>query len=457
MKAIDMTEGKILPVVIRFAIPLMLGDLFQQLYIITDSAIVGQFVGAKGLAAVGATTFLIKLIIGLFVGISAGASVVIAQCVGAKNMKKLEEAIHIMAGLTILGSIILTAIGVGGSKTLLRLVSIPDDIMDEANIYLAIYFAGVGSQLIYNVGSGVLRAFGDSKRPFIYLIISSIVNVILDLVMIVGLKLGVAGAALATIISQMLSAVLVVYAMIKTKEPYHLSVKNIKIKSKLVSEILHMGLPAGLQSMIVALSNVMVQTHINHFGTQAIAGFGVFNKIDALIMLPINAISITAMTFTGQNYGAGKKKRILEGMKLMFLFQFITWLLGGGICLVFGNRLFYLFTNDAKVVYYAGMNMRICIPLYWAMGSCIAMTSIIRGMGKSKAASLIFIGNMCGMRQLWILFANWRNMGMEGVLLGYPISWILTLAGTLLYTLYLKKLGEFYENTDKEKRIFCIL
>lgn len=457
MKGMDMTEGKVLPLMIRFAIPLMLGDLFQQLYIAADSAILGQFAGAGALAAVGATTFLIKLIIGLFVGISAGASVIIAQSAGGKDYKKLGEAIHTMAGLTIYGGMLLTVIGIVITKPLLHMISTPADIMEQSAVYLRIYFAGALADLVYNVGSGILRSFGDSKRPFIYLVISSLVNIILDLLLIAGFGMGVEGAALATVIAQVVSAVLVIYSMIKTDQPYRLIYSKIKVKKKLVPAILQMGLPAGLQSMIVALSNVIVQANINSVGIAAVAGFGVFNKVDGLIMLPINAIAIAAMTFTGQNYGAGKKKRIVSGIKVIFLMELLAWLIGAVICLLFGKSLFYLFTSDTDVIYYAKLTMLFDIPCYWAMASGYTMTCVIRGMGRSKAASFIFVANMCGMRQLWILFANWRNMGIEGILLSYPVSWLLTLASTLLYALYLKKMGEFNENTDKRECLLCVL
>ena len=454
MKGMDMTEGKILPMMVKFAIPLMLGDLFQQLYVTTDSVIIGQFAGIEALAAVGATFFLIRLIIGLFIGISAGASVVISQCTGAKDYVKLSRSIHTMAGLTIYGGIVLTAIGVLFAKPLLKLVATPADIMDQAVIYLRIYFTGAFAELVYNVGGGVLRAFGDSKRPFIFLVISSIVNIFLDLLFVGVFHMGTAGAALATALSQVVSAVLVVYTMIYTNEHYKLHLVKIHIDKRLVPEILQMGLPAGLQSMIVALSNVIVQANINSAGTAVVAGFGVFNKIDGLIMLPISALAVTAMTFTGQNYGAGKKKRIISGIKWLWVLEGVTWLIGAGICVLFGDRLFYLFTDDAKVIYYARMNMNYCIPCYWAMSIGYAMSCVIRGMGRSKEASILFVMNMCVMRQIWILFAKWKQMGVEGIILSYPVSWVLTVGTMLLYALYLRQKGEFNENADQGE---CIL
>lgn len=260
------------------------------------------------------------------------------------------------------------------------MISTPPDIMKQATVYLRIYFLGAFAELVYNVGSGILRSFGDSKRPFIYLVISSLVNVLLDLLFIAGLGMGVEGAALATVIAQIVSAVLVACSMIKTKEAYHITVTKISVKRSLVPSILKMGLPSGLQSMIVAVSNVIVQMNINGVGTAAVAGFGVFNKVDGLIMLPINAIAITAMTFIGQNYGAMKKRRIVSGIKVLFLLEFLAWLIGAAICLVFGEHLFYLFTSDVKVIYYEKLTMLFDIPCYWAMASGYAMTCVIRGM-----------------------------------------------------------------------------
>ena len=456
MKGMDMTQGKILPMMVKFALPLMLGDLFQQLYVTTDSVIIGQFAGIDALAAVGATFFLIRLIIGLFTGISAGASVVISQSTGAKDYEKLSRSIHTMAGLTIYGGIVLTAVGIVFAKPLLKLVATPPDIMEQAVIYLRLYFTGAFAELIYNVGGGVLRAFGDSKRPFIFLVISSVVNILLDLLFIGVFHMGTAGAAFATALSQVVSASLVVYNMLHTSEHYKLHLRKIHIEKRLVPEILQMGLPAGLQNMIVALSNVIVQANINSAGTAVVAGIGVFNKIDGLIMLPINALAVTAMTFTGQNYGAGKKRRIISGIKWLWVLEALTWMVGTGICILFGDRLFYLFTDDAKVIYYARMNIKYCIPCYWALATGCAMNSVIRGMGKSKEASILFIMNMCVMRQVWILFAKWRQMGVDGIILSYPVSWVLTVGTMLLYALYLKQKGEFNENADQGEYILRV-
>lgn len=361
MKSLSMTEGKVAPLLIRFAIPLMLGDLFQQLYIAMDTAIVGRFAGDTALAAVSSSTFLIRMLIGLFVGVSAGASVVISHCVGAKEYEKGKLVIHTMGMLTLIGGIAISVFSIWFSPTLLQLVSTPAEIMEEATVYLQTYFMGSLFQLTYNVGAGVLRSFGDSKRPFIYLVISCVCNIILDYLFIAVFEMGVFGAAAATVIAQMISAICVLYAMIHTTQPYKLVVSKMRIHKEYVGEILQMGLPAGMQSVIVSLSNVLVQYRINMLGTAVIAGFGLFNKFDGVIMLPGSAFALATMTFVGQNFGAKKYERIKEGLKAM-----------------------------------------------------------------------------CVMRQIWLFIEDALGMGLEGILLSYPFSWLLTLAVTGLYILYLE-------------------
>lgn len=437
MKNLSMTEGKVTPLLLRFAIPLMLGDLFQQLYIAADTAIVGKFAGDTALAAVSSSTFLIRMLIGLFVGISAGASVVISHSVGAKEFGKVRRVIHTMGALTLLGGIVISIFSILFSPTLLQLVSTPIEVMEEATIYLQVYFTGVLFQLIYNVGAGVLRSFGDSKGPFLFLVISSVSNIVLDYLFIVVLKKRVFGAAAATVLSQVINAVCILYVMIKTTQPYKLSVKEIRIQKEYIGEILRMGLPAGIQSVIVSLSNVLVQYHINMMGTAVVAGFGVFNKFDGVVMLPGNALAMAAMTFVGQNYGAKKYERIKEGIKSMCVLMLIGWFVGCIICIFFGTSICEIFTDKVEIIYYAKMTMKYMIPAYFALSIGYGFTCVIRAFNKSRAASVMFVFCMCFMRQAWILVTDRVNAGLEGVLLSYPFSWILTLAVTGLYILYL--------------------
>lgn len=437
MKNLLMTEGNVTPLLIRFAIPLMLGDLFQQLYIAADTAIVGRFAGDTALAAVSSSTFLIRMLIGLFVGISAGASVVISHCVGAGEFRKVKRVIHTMGAITLIGGIGISIFSILFSPTLLQMVSTPIDVMDEATIYLQTYFIGVLFQLIYSVGAGVLRSFGDSKRPFVFLVVSSVCNIILDYLLIAILQMGVFGAAAATVISQVISAICILWVMINTTQPYKLVVRKIRIHKEYVGEIFHMGLPAGIQSVIVALSNVLVQYHINTMGTAVVAGFGVFNKFDGVVMLPGSALAMATMTFVGQNYGAKKYERIKEGIKSMCLLMILGWFVGCLICIFFGTEICELFTDEAEIIFYAKMTMKYMIPFYFTMNIGYGFASVIRALNKSRAASIMYVSCMCFMRQTWILVMDFLDMGLEGVLLSYPFSWLLTLAVTGLYILYL--------------------
>lgn len=437
MKNLSMTEGKVTPILIRFAIPLMLGDLFQQLYIAADTAIVGKFAGDTALAAVSSSTFLIRMLTGLFVGISAGASVVISNNVGAGEYGKVKQVIHTMAALTTIGGIAISVFSILFSPTLLQLVSTPVEIMEEATIYLQTYFIGVLFQLIYNVGAGVLRSFGDSKQPFIFLIVSSVCNIVLDYMFIVLFQMGVFGAAAATVLSQVISAVCVLYAMINTTQPYKLIIREIRIHKEYMGEILQLGLPAGMQSVIVSLSNVLVQYNINTMGTAVVAGFGVFNKVDGVIMLPGSALAMATMTFVGQNYGAHKYERIKEGLKSMCGLILLGWLMGCMICIFFSTPIFKLFTDEPDIIFYAKKTMIYLIPAYFAMNIGYGFTCAIRAFRKSRAASMMYVFCMCFMRQAWILVMNQIDAGLEGVLLSYPFSWLLTLAVTGFYILYL--------------------
>lgn len=438
MKSLSMTEGKVTPLLIRFAIPLMLGDFFQQLYIAADAAMVGRFAGDTALAAVSSSTFLIRMLIGLFVGISAGASVVISHNVGAGEYEIVKRVIHTMAALTIVGGIAISVFSILFSPTLLQLVSTPAEIMEEAVIYLQTYFAGALFQLIYNVGAGILRSFGDSRRPFLFLVISSVSNIVLDYLLLAVFPMGVFGAAAATVLSQVISAVCVLFVMVRATQPYRLVIKEIHIHREYLGEILKMGLPAGLQSVIVSLSNVLVQHHINVMGTAVVAGFGLFNKIDGVIMLPGNALAMAAMTFVGQNFGAGKYKRIREGIKSMCVLMLLGWLAGCMICIFFRAPIFGLFTDQIEILLYAEETMKYLIPAYFAMNIGYGFTCVIRALDKSREASVMFVACMCFMRQAWILVMERAGAGLEGILLSYPFSWLLTLAVTGCYILYLE-------------------
>ncbi|MDD6037883.1 MAG: MATE family efflux transporter [bacterium] len=452
----DLTKGNVTKLILRFALPIMLGDLFQQLYISADTAIIGRYAGDSALVAVGSTTFLIRFVIGLFVGISTGASVVLAHCVGARDDERSARTVHTMAALTLIGGVLLSVGGVLGAQGLLCMVDTPQDVLAQATIYLQIYLGGAIFDLIYNVGSGILNAYGNSRRAFFYLMSSSVTNIILDIALIKRIPLGVAGAAIATVASQALAAALVVADMLRTKESYHLYVRNIRLEASLASEILKMGLPAGFQRVIVSLSNVVVQLNVNHYGSAVVGGFSIFNKVDGILMLPCMSLAAAVMSFTGQNFGARKHERIVKGIKVTFWLEMVGWALGSLVCLFFGREILSIFSDDEEILHYGLMTMYYMIPSYWTLGVGNAYVSIIHGMGKSRTASVISILNMCVARQIWIVIANAFGMGLKGILLSYPISWILTLAGAVLYGLYLKKTGGIDEDKHKRADLLCV-
>ena len=305
-KKITMTEGSIIKSIMLFSIPLLIGNLFQQLYNTADSVIAGNFIGKEALAAVGSSNSLINLIIGLFIGISTGAGVIIAQYYGAKDEEKMQWAVHTSMMLSIIGGILLTFIGVFLSPQILKAMGTPPEVMEQSVIYLRIYFMGSLFNITYNMGAGILRGVGDSKRPLYYLCITSAVNILLDILFVVVLRMGVKGTAIATVISQIISAVLVVWTLCRDDDIYRMYFRKLRIDVRMMKRILAMGIPSGLQSAIISFSNVIVQSNINSFGANAMAGTSSYMKIDGFVILPIMSFGMAAMTFTGQNIGAGK-------------------------------------------------------------------------------------------------------------------------------------------------------
>ena len=303
----DMTSGNIAKQIIMFSLPLMFGNIFQMLYNTVDSIVVGNYVGKEALAAIGSTTMIINMLVFFFNGFSVGAGVVISRYFGAKDDDNLHSAIGTTMAATFIFCIAFTIIGYLGVHPMLRFMSTPDDVFEEASVYLKIYFLGISGLLIYNMGSGILRAVGNTIHPLLFLIFTSIANIILDLYFVVSLKTGIAGAAYATIISQFASAIMILFLISLTHEKYRLIWKDLRIEPHIISQIVLVGLPAGIQSVITAFSNVFVQSYINHFGSTCMAGWSSYNKLDSFIMLPLQSTAMAATTFVSQNIGAGYK------------------------------------------------------------------------------------------------------------------------------------------------------
>lgn len=428
-----MTEGVIWKQLILFSIPLLIGNLFQQLYNTVDSIIVGNYVGSHALAAVGASTPIINLLVGFFMGIATGAGIIISQFFGARDYDRLKKSIHTSFALSIWAGIFLTIIGIIFSPQILSLMGTPKDVFDDSVLYLRIYFLGSLFLLVYNMGAGVLRAVGDSKRPLYYLCLSSVINIILDLIFVIGFKMGVAGVALATLIAQGISAILLIIQLVRSKESYAVNVREIKIDSFILREIIIVGIPTGLQQVIISLSNAIVQSSINSFGSDAIAGCSAYLKLDGFMILPIMSFGMAATTFTGQNLGAKQYDRIYKGLRMSLLITLIYTVVASFMMYSFGGEALRIFTQEENVLYYGRVMLDTIVPTYLALALMQSLVGTIRGAGKTMMTMILSIISLCVVRVCWILIVLKVAPTLVGVCLGYPISWVV---GFTLMALY---------------------
>lgn len=435
-KNVELTEGNIWKSIILFSIPLLIGNLFQQLYNAVDSFVVGNYVGTAALAAVGASTPIINMLIGFFMGIATGAGVVIAQYVGAQDQKRIKLAVHSSAALTLVMSVLLTVIGVLGTDALLKAIGVPSDVFEQASQYLAIYFWGITFTLIYNMGSGILRAVGDSKRPLYFLIISSVVNIILDFLFVKSLHWGVIGAGIATLVAQGISALLVCYVLIKSRDDYRLEIKQIRFHKEILSRIIKIGLPTGLQQSIVAMSNVIVQSYVNVFGSSVIAGYSVTVKIDGFVNLPLQAFSMAITTFVGQNIGAKKYDRVKKGAFVTMLMALIC--IGSfSILMYFFGEQFIAIFNQEKDVIEAGRLMQIIfIPFYIFLPINQVISGVLRGAGKSTVPMYIMVFSFVFLRQLYLFVVTKFTSSVGFIFFGWPLTWIVC---SLIFIVYYYK------------------
>lgn len=428
-----MTEGVIWKQLIAFAVPLLIGNLLQQLYNTVDSIVVGQFIGSEALAAVSSSNSLINLIIGMFMGISTGAGVIISQYYGARAEKKMQQAVHTAIALCLIGGVILIFAGIVFSPMILTLMGTPEEVMVNSVVYFRIFFGGSLFNLTYNMASGILRAVGDSRRPLYYLCASSVTNIILDIVFVVVLHMGVAGVAIATVISQCLSMVLALRTLTRTEDIYHLNLRKLSLDPLMVRLIMTQGLPAGIQQSIISLSNVIVQANVNAYGAMAMAGFGSYLKIDGFAQLPMQSFCLAATTFTGQNIGAERYDRVKSGI---FQNMAICFLYAGCVCsllYVYAPSLTAIFSSEPEVVRYGTLTMRLVIPFYVVMPVHQILMGTMRGAGKTFVSMLISVGNMCILRMIYINFLVPLFPSYEAVMLCYPITWISTAAMDVIY------------------------
>ena len=420
----NMTEGSIAGQVILFALPLMLGNVFQMLYNTVDSIVVGNFVGTQALAAVGSTTMIVNMMVFFFNGFSTGAGVVIANSFGARNLKALHKAIETTMAATFVLSILFTLAGVAAVRPMLRFMATPEDVFGEATTYLQIYIGGISGLLIYNMGSGILRAVGDTVRPLYFLVLTSVLNILLDLLFVLGFHCGIEGVAWATVISQFISALLILALLTRSNDIYRLTWHDLRIDRAILGSIFAIGLPAGIQSVITAFSNVFVQSYINFFGSSCMAGWSCYNKLDQFVMLPMQSMAMAATTFVSQNIGAGKEQRANQGTVITVSMAVgVTAVIVTLLCL-FAAPAVGLFSPDESVIAYGVLFIR--ANCFFLLCNCVnhVLAGALRGRGDSRGPMIIMLLSFVGIRQIY-LFVVTRLIANTPLLVGfgYPVGW----------------------------------
>lgn len=442
-----MTEGNIWKLLIVFALPLILGNLLQQMYNTADSIIVGNYIGSNGLAAVGSGSSLLMLIISFSQGAAVGAGVIVSQSIGAKRSDIIKKSVHTAMCISVILGLVLSVIGVIFSSQLIEWMRTPEDVLEDSISYFRLYCAGLIFNVIYNMATGILNAAGNSKKPLQYLAIASVTNIVLDLVFIKVFKMGIEGAAIATDISQALSGVLAVGYLLRVKSDYKINIKELKIDKAIAKEIIRIGLPTAIQNAVISFSNVLVQSSVNDYGSIAMAGYTAYLKIDGFNILPVLSISMAVTTFTGQNVGAKNLKRVKKGMCDALIICTIYTVLTGVFLLSLSHQILSLFTNDSSVIEYGQLAMKYFCPFYFLLGILNTLAGTVRGAGKGVPPMLILLFSMCIFRIFWIKLALPFFSTIDGIFMLYPISWLVGMIMMIIYTRYGKWLPQ--ENKTK--------
>lgn len=436
---IDMCNGSLMDKLISFSLPLMLSGILQLLFNAVDIIVVGRFTGRHALAAVGSTTALINMFVNLFIGISLGVNVLAARFFAAKKEREMSETVHTAIAFALVSGIVMAFVGVFFAKTALELMGTPDDVIRLSALYMRLYFCGMPFFMLYNYGAAILRAIGDTKRPLLFLIIAGIANVALNLILVVVFHLGVAGVAIGTILSQLISSILVVRCLCKAEASYQLHFSKLSIKGAYMKQIFKVGIPAGIQSTVINFSNVLLQSSVNSFGSIAMAGYTAANNIFGFLYAATNSITQACMSFTSQNYGVGKLKRMDRVLfHCMILTIVITLLLGGGTY-IFGHQLLGIYTSDAEVIA-CGIEIFLYTTVtYFLCGLMDLFPGAMRGMGYSFVPMIISIIGTVGLRIVWIFWVFPNNRSLDVLFISYPASWILTIAMQVTCFLFVRK------------------
>ena len=432
-----MTEGSYQKKLILFALPVMLGDLFQQLYNAIDSLIVGNFIGSSALAAVSSAGNLLFLIVGFFQGIAVGASVVVAQFIGARNAADTSKAVHTTVAFGLASSVIMTVLGLVFAPFALRLINTPADVLPESISYFRVYFAGVTGLVMYNTFVCIIRASGDSRHPLYYLVASSLLNVVLDYLFIAVLGYGVGAAALATSISQVFSAVLAFLHLVRSKEDYRVEIRKVRFDKMMLSRIIRYGLPSGVQWSIISLSNLAIQSYINSFGKMAMAGIGAYSKIEGFAFLPTNSFGAAITTFIGQNMGAGKRERTRQGIRFGVTCCVLLAEAIGLLLYIFAPQLIALFDSTPETVAFGVARARVCTLFFFLVSFSHIMAAVFKGFGKAVVPMLVMMIFWCGVRIAVLALTAPFFHAIELTYWIYPITWTLS---TIAFILYYRRL-----------------
>ena len=423
---IDMCSGSIFPKILAFSIPLMISSILQLLFNAADMVVVGRFAGSTALAAVGANASLINLLTNLFIGFSVGANVMVAQFYGARKEREMGETVHSSLVLSIVCGVILLVIGILAAPEILILMGTPQDVLSQAVLYIRIYFAGMPVILLYNFGSSILRAVGDTRRPLYYLLAAGVINIILNLIFVIGFEMGVAGVALATVSSQCVSAALIMRCMMHMEGGCQVHLSKLSMKRDKVFQIMRIGFPAGLQGTVFSLSNVLIQSSVNSFGSVAMAGNTAASNIEGFIYMAMNSYHQTALSFTSQNFGAGNYKRIVKVLLECFVMVTVVGLSMGWASYWLGNQLLGIYSSDPQIIEVGMLRLSVICTTYCLCGIMEVLVGGLRGIGSAVLPMVVSLLGACGFRIIWIFTVFSQHRSLWVLYVSYPVSWTLT-------------------------------
>lgn len=430
---VDMTRGSAFRHILNFALPLLVGNIFQQLYNMVDTWVVGNYVSSEAFSAVGSVGPIINTLIGFFTGLASGAGAVISQYYGAKDEEQVGRTVHTAVLLTLLLGVLFTGVGIGFTPLMLRLMNTPAEVMGDASLYLTIYFAGILGLMVYNMGAGILRAVGDSRRPFYFLVVCAVLNTVLDLYFVLRLGMGVEGVALATIIAQFISAILVIIVLMRSSSCVKLTLRRLRLHGDMLKMIFRVGLPAGLQMAVTSFSNVFVQSYINQFGATCMSGWTAYNKVDQLAILPMQSISMASTTFVAQNLGAAQEERARRGLWVAQLMTFVCTAFLSVLIVIFAPGVVAFFNGEPQVVRFGTMFLRWLTPFYVLCGFNQIFAGALRGAGNSRAPMIIMLCSFVVFRQVYLFVMSRLCNEIIPIAMGYPAGWLVCSAAVFLY------------------------